>query len=45
MKVKKKEFDAVLGAMLKAEPQKRSETKPLKQTKRKTKKGGAGSSK
>ena len=37
MKIEKKKFDEVLGKMLKAEPQKRSETKPPKR--RKAKKG------
>lgn len=37
MKIEKRKFDAILGKMLKAEPQKRAETKPPKK-KRKTKK-------
>jgi len=37
MKVGKKEFDAVLGKMLKAEPQKRSETKASKKPKKRGK--------
>jgi hypothetical protein len=34
MKVSKMQFDNILGKMLKAEPQKRSETKPPKKKRR-----------